>query len=407
MTETFYFNHRVPLPADTKLTDELTIVDLLSDCGGTSLTYKARDNRGRLVVVKETYPLQSAVPLVRDGYKILFREETEVAQRELDKIAEKFNAECNNSDILCATEDTNSIFHFDCKDITEKVVQNGEFAGTIARYMCIATVSGKTLCDLQTQELSLRQALLYIKKLLFALKKMHTEKAMLHLDIKDDNVFFPDEPEETFAILLDCGSAQKIENVSESTHFSISDSFAAREVQLLKKYSEGVTRNEMAARKYRNMIGPQTDLYSVGAVAFRLVMQQAFDWRIWMQINGEDSPTQKEQLLRQELEKQWGETYPYLVDRLLRLFVRAMYFSPKVDQVKANRFQNCDEFYAEVNILLEILDQKGIHPEIIAAKSRENFKKILKNANLSFEGDPVENDTLFVPEWFPSVVKTE
>ena len=72
-----------------------------------------------------------------------------------------------------------------------------------------------------------------------------------------------------------------------------------------------------------------------------------------------------------------------------------------------NRYADCDTFAVDIDVILEILEQKGIHPEVVAAQSRKQFEKILRNANVEFEGDPVANDHLFVQEWFPTVVEAD
>ena len=432
-------NHRIPLPSKTKLTARLTIERLLSDCGGTSLTYIAKDDHNRTVVVKETYPLYTTVPLFRDGYRIVVEGESDAFKDELSETVAKFAEECHNADILCSSGDTNSIFHFECRDITDEVLEDPEFHGSIARYMTIATVSGRTLGEIrEADDISLKQALLYTKKILYSLREMHSEpKRMLHLDLKDDNLFFPDQlsPEETFAIILDSAGAQSIDHISASARFSISEGYAAKEIQLLKAYTETVI-NEAAAQKYRALIGVHTDLYSVGAIAYRLIMRDAFNPELWEEIQeeireekGEDAinilanlhpstlvwekiqeeyaPNKKAKLIRAQVSTRLEADYPYLVDRISDMLARALYFSADEKELLQNRYTDCETFAADIDVILEILEQKGIHPEVVAAQSRKQFEKILRNANVEFEGDPVANDHLFVQEWFPTVVEAD
>lgn len=432
-------NHRIPLPPKTKLTARLTIERLLSDCGGTSLTYIAKDDHNRTVVVKETYPIYTTVPLFRDGYRIVVEEESDAFKDELSEIETEFTEECHNANILCSTGDTNSIFHFECRDITDEVLEDSEFHGSIARYMTIATVSGRTLREIREEDdISLKQALLYTKKILYSLREMHNEpKRMLHLDLKDDNLFFPDQlsPEETFAIILDSASAQSIDHISASARFSISEGYAAKEIQLIKKYTETVV-NEASAQKYRMLIGVHTDLYSVGAIAYRLIMQKAFNpdlWEeiqeeikeekgedainilanlhpstlVWEKIQEEGDPNERTKLIRAQISARLEADYPYLVDRISDMLARALYFSAEEKKLLQNRYADCDTFAVDIDVILEILEQKGIHPEVVAAQSRKQFEKILRNANVEFEGDPVANDHLFVQEWFPTVVEAD
>lgn len=403
MKKNTFYNLREPLPPGTKLNDRFTIEDLLSDCGGTALTYKASIKSGETVIVKESYPLYSNAPIIRNGYKLMFKDDSSDNSAELKKIEEKFIFECDNADLLNFGGDSNSIFHFKCEDITSSVTGNIHFSGTIAKYMCMATFCGSTLEDLSKEEISLKQALIYTKKILLPLQRMHSDLNVLHLDIKNDNIFFPSElkPDETFAILLDCGSAQKICNISTATNLSMSDSFAARELQLFKIYSSEI-KNEDAAEKYRSIINTQTDLYSVGAVLFRLIMGNDFSVETWNCINTEDDRFKREQTIKQELERRLSSQYSYLLERIQKLLVRALFFCPFPEIIKTNRFQTCDDFYNEINIVLEILNNEGFHPEIILAKSKENFCEILTKSNLKFSGEPLDDDSIFNEEWFPT-----
>ena len=65
-------NKRIPLEPGTKLTEDITIKKLLSDEGGTALTYIAEED-GYEIVIKEFFPYQSSVPVYRDdlGKKII------------------------------------------------------------------------------------------------------------------------------------------------------------------------------------------------------------------------------------------------------------------------------------------------------------------------------------------------
>ena len=71
MTPTKVKNIRVPLPDGTRLTDNITVKRLLSDVGGSALTYLAGDSNGRTVVLKESYPQYSDTAIVREGYRLV------------------------------------------------------------------------------------------------------------------------------------------------------------------------------------------------------------------------------------------------------------------------------------------------------------------------------------------------
>ena len=399
MTPTKVNNIRVPLPDGTPLTSKITVVRLLSDIGGSSLTYLAKDINGRTLVLKESYPQYTQAPLVREGYKLVFDGDT-------DEL-EGFEEEYKNSEILCSEGDTNSIFFFEYRDITDEVLAQDEFSKSAARYMTVATVSGDTLREIHEKnpEIDLKTALTYTRKILFSLDKMHTEKGMLHLDIKDDNLFFPGELEtdSTFAILLDLGSAVKESEISKSTVFSLSHGFAAREVQLIKKYAEGRVQNPAAAKKYVSFVNKSTDLYSVGAVMFRLIMHKDFDAGVWGQINGSDDKRERAELLHNEISRRLEKDYGYIVKRLCGVLERVLYFSPVREDVAKNRFGTCTELMREIDILIEILDKRGLHSETVLQKSTEGFERALGYAGVNHSKTPLTSENLFNKDLFTEV----
>lgn len=400
MTPTKVKNIRVPLPDGTRLTDNITVKRLLSDVGGSALTYLAGDSNGRTVVLKESYPQYSDTAIVREGYRLVAADLSTSKQ-------DLFEYEYKNAEILSSHGDTNSIFFFEYRDITDEVMKKEEFRGSAARYMTLATVSGETLREIREKsgELDLKTALLYTRKILFSLEKMHTEKGMLHLDLKDDNIFFPNELDisGTYAILLDLGSAVKENEISESTVFSLSHGFAAREIQLINKYSEGRVRNPAAAKKYVDFVGKGADIYSVGAIMFRLIMHKDFNASAWSEINESDDMRERAGLIREELNRRLGRDYGYIVKRLCGVLERALYFSPVLTEVLEKRCADCSELMREIDILLEILDKRGLHAETVLQKSAENFERALGYAGIKSSKNPISNQNLFNKDLFTEV----
>ena len=398
MTPTKVKNIRVPLPDGTRLTSRITVGRLLSDVGGSSLTYLAKDTNGRTLVLKESYPEYTDTPLSREGYKLCF---------EGGGTLDGFDGEYKNSELLCSQGDTNSIFFFEYRDITDEVVSQGDFSGSVARYMTVATVSGDTLREIRekSEDMSLVTALTYTRKILFTLDKMHTEKGMLHLDIKDDNLFFPGElePQNTFAILLDLGSAALEAQISESTVFSISHGFTAREIQLIKKYSEGRATNPAAAKKYAGFVNKSSDLYSVGAVMFRLIMHRDFDYGVWAQINESDDKRERAELIHREISRRLEKEYGYIVKRLCGVLERVLFFSPVHSEVLEKRFDTCVRLMREIDIMLEILDRRGLHSETVLQKSMDGFERALGYAGIKHGAGTITDDDLFNKDLFTDV----
>ncbi len=401
MRSQIIYNNRVPLEDDTPLTDKLIIHSLLSDCGGSSLVYIAK--QGAIsYVVKETFPIRSAVPIRRhnNGCAIV-ADETLKGKAAQKEISECFDHELKISEMAHSCGNTNSIFTPCPSNITEEVKKTKGFENTIAQYMMLGTVSGKTLAEIQKlKPIDLKQALLYTKYILTSLGKSMHDKLLVHLDIKPDNIFISDEA--SFAIILDCGSAIELDKVAETTIFSFSEGFAPREIQLLKKYSVDLINLE-AAEKYRDCIGTHTDLYSVGAIAFQLITHISFSSVDWRTINETDNPQKKAELIRKEVAAALEKEYPYLIDRISSMLSRAMYFIKCEDprkKIEENRYCEYTEFIEEIELILDVLECKGIHPEIVMAKSRENFPDFLEKAGVKFTGDPIQNNDLFIRDWF-------
>ena len=93
------------------------------------------------------------------------------------------------------------------------------------------------------------------------------------------------------------------------------------------------------------------------------------------------------------------------------MFCRALYVprDPRDRQeLERNRYGSCQDFLDDVDVLLEILDCRGIHPEVIADRSRARFLAALReNGVPAAEGrDPIRDEELFCRDWFPKITIT-
>lgn len=382
-------NKRVPLPLKEKLwlTKDICLLSCLSECGGSSITYLAKTGAG-IKVIKELYPLFSEEELCRSGYKIEVKGHPESNSAMKEKIAQKAEKEQSITELLCSVnEEANSIFHFTIQDITDDVLAyNPEFEGTVARYLASDTLYGRTLTDILSgeHEFTLEEAMAYSKKILRPIRRMHEQKKMLHLDLKCDNVFFPNElmqdtvfQDETYCILLDCGGAQPLKLEENNWTVSVSEGYSAIELQMIKKYTEDV-ENETALKKYLSSVGTHTDLYSVMAICYRMLMGKSFQEEAWKMINTSGSHKEREQSIRSEIKRRLEPEYPYLVDRVSKMFCKAFYYHP-FHALQEHRYMNCDELVVELSTIQEILQNKGIHPEIAVENSLKQFE-LLKNS---------------------------
>ena len=417
-------NKRIALAPGTMLTDDICIVSLISDAGGSSLVYKAK-KKGNNTIIKEFFPYESNIEIMRDvnGYRLVpgtqSHNEIENYRKQLRT---SFENELNNAQLANEIRGNNSIYSFPCSDINGQVQKNELFRGSLGLYMEIETKSGMTLLDEidhlrsinQSHDVDFEQAILLTIKILNALSSKHSIQHLLHLDLKPDNVYFFDEPnwKDTICVFLDCGNYQPIGKVTSSFGFSATRGYAAFEITKILKYlkmkSDSPTNNELDSKieKYTEYIGTQTDTYSVGMMFYQLLMGNDFDLHVFYDINSTSSQKKLTKLIKESLEKRFRDTLPYVIDKLLGILSKALFIPRNYDDLIEKRYTSCDAFIKDLNGLLEIYEMRGIHPEIIEANSRKEFMNIVKLAGISVTPDQtneelINNDTLFDSRLFP------
>ena len=395
-----YRNDRRPLAEGTTLTPNLKIVKLLSDVGGSSLTYLAECTDSKVkVVVKEVYPLFSEIPFRRaNDYSIVCdsteKQKTEIA---LKSISDRLKQELENAELLYKSGDSNSIHHFSYYDITSDLVNS--FDGTVAKYIAIETKDGKTLDDLiRGEDITLADALLYTKKILTALSDTHN-KGFLHLDIKPDNLFFPSQlkKEESFCVFLDYGSAMKIDGDFDFNNLSLSLAFASKELRLLNDFSSGIIADKYAVEQAKGLLGKGSDCYSVGCILYRMILGQSFEYEVWEEIFDEDDFAQKTELISASILQRIDKKDLHITQDIAKIISKALFFSEYKDEIELNRYNNCDDFIADINDVIETLREVGVKSSIINKKAFEVFSNQLDNFNLRKEMNK---------NWFSPVKKT-
>lgn len=416
------FNIRVPLTSGTRLTDKLVIDKLISDAGGTSLTYVAGmySDKGvleRKVVIKEYYPYESTVKLVRKGNKIIpASEDTELVENTVSGITENFDKEYKTTAKLAVSGDSNSVFHFNVSDITEIVTKNKSFSGTLARYLSVDTKEGSSLSAIVEKyvDLPLKTSLSLIRKILIPLKIMH-KKGMLHLDLKEDNLYFPacnmDQLglQGTYCVILDCGSVKSVDNIDSDSYISFTKGYAAPE--MMRIFNPGDPDEEIL-KEYRKLITPATDLYSVGMIAYRLIMGKDINIDDWNSIANEDDPEEKSSMISNSIKQKLGQEYPFVCERLCGILTKLLYTMPSIDPdypddfVRYEKIGNkeaCEILDDELSTVIEILGNSGYHPEVLAQMSRDQYKIILQNNNIVEEEYHNIDISPFVKEWLADV----
>ena len=216
--------------------------------GTSSIVYLAEDcSNSRLVLIKELYPKNLGIFRNTDNSLVIpssSNDNFEIYKSYLRE-AVKLQIEFHNSDELAnSTSDA------------ERII---EYNNTL--YVLMGRVVGKSY-DKVTPE-SLNSVLKICKSLTKAISFYHL-KGYLHLDIKSENVFKIQETDELVK-LFDFDSVHKKEDIiNKNCKPTYSKSCAAPEVKKIEhgKYDE---------------IDERSDIYSIGAMLFRKVMNRDVD----------------------------------------------------------------------------------------------------------------------------------
>ncbi|MBI4754102.1 MAG: serine/threonine protein kinase [Betaproteobacteria bacterium] len=234
-----------PLPPGYQL-EQYRIERQLS-LGGFSIVYLARDESGNLVVIKEYLP--NSLALRRDG-KIL------------PSIAEEHKAAFRHG-MRCFFEEGKALAGLSHPNVVRVL---NFFRANETVYMVMQYERGRTLQEyVQKSRGEIREKFLrgVFLRLLNGLREVHARK-LLHLDIKPANIWLRSEGS---PVLLDFGAARQT---------------LAADLRLLKPmYTPGFAAPEMHGE--RQLLGPWSDIYSVGASLYACMARaapQAADARI-------------------------------------------------------------------------------------------------------------------------------
>ena len=417
-----HITERIPLQDGTKLNDNITIIRLISSRGGSSLVYLAKEGPYS-VIVKEFFPsLKNSgneyllkrdengccVSFARGSDTVpYYREAVKKFKNQADKTIKAIMPENDND-----TKDYRSLYCFTCRDITETVKNQVPFNGTVSYYLVFSTTNGLTLEDYahnlnDGEDLSLKQVLYITRSILYTVKHLHNKRGYLHLDIKPDNIYISTDIETiegTVCFLLDLEGMQKIGHISEIPGISVN--FAAPEISQIYEF------NKEEKTMLINNIGIHSDTYSIAACMFKLIMGKKYTRKIW-EHGIKRLQSQKELVfyIKREVSKVVSVSYPYLVDKITNMLSKGLYclegnnpaFAAELSKC---RYASCADFIADINTLLDILDNRGFHPEILAMHSREHFSEdyyFRKSRSHRNSEDLILDDGLFIQEWLPDV----
>lgn len=232
-------DYRNALPLGTRLDHGKYVLDAVLGEGGFGVVYRARHGTlGTMCAIKEYLPVEVAV---RDGGTVYPR--SSQSANDYEDGLKRFIAEARH---LVRLEGHPNIVR--CTDFFQ---ENG------TAYLVMAYEDGASLDKVlawresKGEPLEESEALAILCPLLNGLARVHAED-MLHRDIKPANVFIRRRDQQP--VLLDFGAAKQ-----EFSHYSKSKAQA---------YTEGYAPAEQI--EHDGTLGPWTDLYSVGALMWRI-----------------------------------------------------------------------------------------------------------------------------------------
>ncbi len=215
--------------------------------GGFSIVYLAHDENGVPVAIKEYLPSQLAL-----------REEGSIVQATTAENLATFRY-----GMKCFFEEGRALAKINHPNVVRVI---NFFRANETVYMVMRYERGKTLQEeIQSRKRTVKESFIrrVFAELLNGLREVHTHK-ILHLDIKPANIYIRLDGS---PVLLDFGAARQTLTTEKS--------------KLSPMYTPGFAAPEHY--KNRDMLGPWTDIYSVGASMFSCLAgfaPQAADQRL-------------------------------------------------------------------------------------------------------------------------------
>jgi serine/threonine protein kinase len=237
----------VPLPPGYQL-EEYRIERQLS-LGGFSIVYLAFDKDGTPVAIKEYLPNSLALRSEGDA---------------LPSIAEE-NVATFRYGMKCFFEEGRALAKISHPNVVQVL---NFFRANETVYMVMQYERGRTLQEhIQKHKGEIRESFIrtVFARLLNGLREVHTHK-LLHLDIKPSNVYLRNDGQ---PVLIDFGAARQTLSI---------------DTPLLKPmYTPGFAAPEQYNNTRRELLGPWTDIYSIGASMYACMAAaapQAADQRL-------------------------------------------------------------------------------------------------------------------------------
>ena len=349
---------RTPLPNGT-IVEGYEITEYISE-GGSCLVYSVKDKNGKVFVLKEYYPLRW--DLGNKEFETDFVREGLLLKSKKDDKSEKsnsvFDSEIEFLNKISFTEYNgkinNELGAFRASKLTKP---EAGFSGTHARYMVIETAAGKILREHFEKK---EETVSYIKsvselmiRILYHLRQIHNN-GILHLDLTPGNVYVCRIHEsEYLPIIIDFGSAIKAKKengllVAESISdvHTKSDGYSAPEIELVLNGGNYI-------------VSSQADIYSIGAIIYDLLIGEKFSTDIFEDMDF----VGLKPFISDKVLARFKDVVPGVKIKLVKILTKCL------EKEADKRYKNCNELIDEINGLIEIIDSKGFHPEVMFDKA--------------------------------------
>ena len=126
----------------------------------------------------------------------------------------------------------------------------------------------------------------------------------------------------------------------------------------------------------------------------------------WDRIALTGSPRVKAERIRYSIKERLNKKYPYVYKLLGDIFVKLLYadaITRNTDSHNVDWYTTCDKLDKDLTQVLEIIENNGYHPEVLAQQCRDQYKNILLNNNITDEKYFDFNESPFVEKWFAGV----
>lgn len=280
------------------------IVKQLIGSGGTGNTYKAISSSGKIVVIKEIFPLDLAEKDIiyrTDDGRVLFSDnvDEEYIKAVKEKIKQSINREIEN--INQAKYDYETLGTSEEVFYAEELEKDNVLENELAMYIVMETGDGcslkEYLDEIKDEKGKLIYYILIIKQLIAALDNMYP---VVHLDLKPSNIFVRKSEDDMRLTILDFGSSVNVDNlksilgsISENKTDRIKNDSGNNIEKILEifnpSYSMGFAAPEMVSciEAYSNCndgnfiyyvsrIDQRSDFYSVGAILYYMLTSQKY-----------------------------------------------------------------------------------------------------------------------------------